>query len=669
MLLIVADPVQKSTLSREGSVSGVSPQMRTAWELTRRIAVRPYVKKSAAEADGRVHAGSANNYPLTHALSPLCPETPWYIHLTDTAGRFRLLCFDFDGKDNAGHSSPELVDLAVDEAEALSLELQRLAIAHVLCESSSSGGRHIWVALVDGVDVDVTRALGIAAKANYRQLDHGMLSNGVRGGVPTGGARPPLSPHRNGSTSRVLRGDVDALATPSTTLQQLLQLTEQLTLQAPPVRPELSIANGPADSGHRSHRELAAWGARHMATTGGGSNPSWTGWMCLLAAADAGWSFNDVARAAATAPGMETYRTKNNGTSGRVPRGRAQMHARLESQWAKATAAAALRAPLPPREDNRDLRDLAELVAGARAVLESFRISPGRWGATLGRASERSTLAALTYLTLLTGKRVVAAAGRDLGPMGAVGKTTAARALRALQEAGAVELVRAHSGMNASEWRLGPAFSTAHDRTRTQPVPNAAPPAELFNERRVLLDALERELTDTRHDLFTYAGLGHFAGKVYAQLQPGRHATLDDVARQLGMTSRHVIASLSLLRKHRLIVKVRDGWARARRDLRAAAARLLDVAGILAARAETYQVDRELWSWWQAEYATMTATPRSRPRRPHVSSRPLFDAPAATERVWPRYPRDRDGMADHRTARQHVRDGHLSPTSRIQLAA
>ncbi len=42
-----------------------------------------------------------------------------------------------------------------------------------------------------------------------------------------------------------------------------------------------------------------------MATVAGGGNPSWTGFMCLLAAANAGWTLADVEQAAKTAPGME----------------------------------------------------------------------------------------------------------------------------------------------------------------------------------------------------------------------------------------------------------------------------------------------------------------------------------------------------------------------------
>ena len=647
------------------SSSGVSPDLWTAWELTRRIAVRLYVQKARVDADGRVHAGSANNYPDRHALSPICPETPWYIHLADDRGLFRILCFDFDGKDKGGHSSPELVEAAADQTEELCGVLTQLGIPHVLCESSSSGGRHVWVALAEHAPVEVTRVLAEAAGANYPQLDHGMLSNRV-----TGGARPPLSPHRNGSYSRVLAGDVAVLTDPTTTLEQLRALTEQLQQLAPPARAELSIANGPAVASHRPHRELPEWGARHMATAGGGSNPSRTAYNALIAAASAGWTYADVVRAAETAPGLEHFRSRNNGHGKRTKRSRAQMHDRLEKQWAKAQVKAAAHVPLPAPREPKSLGALPELVEAARAILAAFDADPKRWGSTLGRVRERSTIASLAYLTLMTGKRDVAAAVRDLGPIGGGSKSATGEALDRLAKAGLIAQTRATSGPNASEWRLTPHYDGTSDTTRTHPKnQNTRPPAEILMEQRVLLNRFEELLTDQRHDIFSYEGLGHFAGIVYAFLQENTGYTVSQLVLKLGMRHRHVVASLSRLRKHRLVVHAGAGWARSRRDARAQIARRLGVRGILSARAQTYQVDREVWEWWQAEYATMTSAPRYRPPRRHVTSRPLYDAQNGAEMVWPRYPRDRDGLGDHVRAREHVRAGHLSPTSRIQLAA
>jgi len=88
----------------------------------------------------------------------------------------------------------------------------------------------------------------------------------------------------------------------------------------------------------------------------------------------------------------------------------------------------------------------------------------------------------------------------------------------------------------------------------------------------------------------------------------------------------------------------------------------------LVAREKAYQAEREVWAWWLAERSTMSSSPRDRPRRVHVSSRPLFDVSAPGERVWPRYPRSGDGLANHREARFYVDAGVLSPTNRWQLA-
>lgn len=641
--------------------------MRTAWELTRRIAVRPYVQKAAPEANGRVHAGSANTYSLKHALSPTCPETPWYIHLADENGLFWLLCFDFDGK-QGGAGSPEFVEAAQDQADALSALLTTLRIAHVHCQSSSSEGRHIWIALAQGADVALTSALAAAAKANYKQLDQGMLSNRV-----TGGARPPLSPHRNGSSSRVLAGDVGNLTLRSTTLEQLQQLTEQLQKQRPTPLPDFS-AEQPA-AAHTAHRELSRWGEAQMATAGGGTNPSETAFRCLLAAVNAGWDFSDALRAAHTAPGMEHFRTKNTGPDRpRRKRTNAQLHARLEKAWPKAQAIAALRRPLPPPRPQKDLTELDAIVTAAAAVLNGFRVTPGRWGKTLGRVSERSVLASIAYLTLQTGKSTVAAAARDLGPMAGIAASTAADALTRLQEAGFVELVRDHSGSNANEYQLSGHFSTAPDKTRTQPNQHPRPPSELFTLRSVIVDQLEELLTDRRHDVFTYQGLGHYAGLVYAHIANGTPGTVESIRQALGMSARHAIASLSLLRAHRLIVRLKGGWTRAKRDFRARVARILGVAGVLEQRLDRYRVDRQLWAWWQADYAIMSGRPREKPPRPHVTSRPLefrtveYSAVALGEKLWPRYPRNSDGTGNHREARGYIEEGLLDPTSRWQLS-
>jgi hypothetical protein len=187
-------------------------------------------------------------------------------------------------------------------------------------------------------------------------------------------------------------------------------------------------------------------------------------------------------------------------------------------------------------------------------------------------------------------------------------------------------------------------------------------PADLFNLRAQLVNALENQLTDQRHDLFSRAGLGHLSGKVFALLRPIPALTVAAAARLLGVSTRHTI--LSRLRRHKLIVKHPYGWARSKWDLRDHAARTEGVAGTLANRAERSRAEREVWAWWHAELARMTTTPRARSRRVHVTSRTLeFNDNRPGERRWPLYPRHSDGRGDHRMARYWAVNGMLAPGS------
>ena len=404
-----------------------------------------------------------------------------------------------------------------------------------------------------------------------------------------------------------------------------------------------------------------------MATVNGGSNASWTGFMCLLAAASAGWTLADVSREARTAPGMEHYRTKNMSRGTRKPRTPAEATARLERQWAKAQQYSALQAALSTSRTPADLTELGVIVDSVDDLLTRFRVSPGRWGHSEAAVSRRTILSAVAYLSLQTGKRTVAASIRDLALMVGLSRDTARRALIALTEDGFLIRVSPSDGGNAAEWRLSGDFSTGSRTVASQPLDNPRPPSELFNLRRSLVATLERQLTDGRHDLFTRPGLGHLAGKVYVLLAQHPALTIDVAARLLGVSTRHTITIFSRLRRHRLIVKHVEGWARANRDLRDVAARVVGVAGLLLDRANRYRAEREVWEWWQAEVTTMNAVPRRRPKRVDVSSRPLFrDVNAPGERVWPRYPRSRDQRGDHRSARELVDLGVLNPENRWQ---
>jgi DNA-binding IscR family transcriptional regulator len=600
-----------------------------------------------------------NSYPLLRRVGPVEPTTPWAMRLTDSSGLFRFLCFDFDGKDKTG-TSPELVEQAVDDSDQLSRILHDHGIPHVVCQSSSSGGRHLWVAIRGGAAASIVAALGRVAHQVLRTLDYGMLCN-----PSEGSARPPLSPHRNGSRSVVIRGSLQELIAPQTTADALTAVIRTLDGLRPAMQAQNSEPSGPVDIRHHAHRRLSKAGEAHMGTIDGGGNPSWTGFMCLLSAAVAGWDFTDVVRAARTAPGMEHYRTKNTGRGTRRPRSPEDTRNRLERQWSRAQAYAALYRPLPRETEPRDLSELQILVDDLDIVLRRISATPGRWRAEAGQ-SQLSILRALAYLTLQTGKSIVAASIRDLALMTGLGRTTAATALQALSQAGLIQRDAPADGGNAAEWRLTRSVSTTPNTVRSQPFNNPRPARDLFDRRALLMASLEQALVEGRHDLFTRGGLGHLAGRLYAEIAGHRQITLSYVAKLLGVGVVHATTVMSRLRKHRLLVKDGVGWTRSRRDLRDAAARVEGVWGALEDRARRYAAERETWAWWQAEVITMSTPPQHRPRRPHVTSRPIFTDQSPGERTWPRYPRSSDRRGDHKSARLLVLEGALDPERRFQ---
>lgn len=602
------------------------------------------------EADGGLHV---NQYPTIRPVGPEAPSTPWCMHLAGADSLFRFVAFDLDGK------TPEAIERAADEADVLTDALAEVGIPFVVCRSSAAGGYHVWIAVRGGANVDVMKDLTAAAGAVLQSLDHGMLHNPA-----TGACRPPGAPHRDGSASTIVRGTVDALTAPTATADDLVALTAALRTRRPALRPENSAPSGPIDTTHITHRPLTAAGVQHMATVDGGSNPSWTAWMCLLSAANAGWTLADVEHAARTAPGMEHYRTKNTGRGTRRRRSPDEARRRLERQWAKAHAAAATYRALPAERRDVDLTDLAAIVDIADELLTSFRVNPGRWNSSEPAAHERGVLTALIHLTLHTGKRRVSASIRTLALLAGMGRTTAADALTRLAEAGYVTRTAAADGTNAAEWRLRDAVSTTQHQVRSQLLKNPRPPAALFDRRTELVHQIEDDLHDVAHDLFTRVGLGYQAGRVYASLRTAGPTTLAAAADRLGVRTGRLSTILSRLRKHRLIVRVGDAWRLYARDLRSSAARTLGVAGTLAARAALYELERTIWSWWQAEVEQRHTAPRRRTRRPHVTARTLtFTDEPAGERQWPRYPRDADRRGDHREARFWAENGMLAPDS------
>ncbi|WIB72619.1 hypothetical protein [Curtobacterium sp. MCBD17_026] len=601
----------------------------------------------------------SNRYPSKFPIvGHRPPSTPWTIDLTDERGRFRFAAFDLDAKRPEDHPQ-------ADEDLGVLVRILRAAdVPHVVCKSSPTGGWHVWVPLV-GVELPVMQQLAAAAHPVLPSLDFGLLCN-----ARTGAVRPPGTPHARGGASEVSEGDVDVLRTPIVTAGDLLRVTAALRELRPTIDPADQAPTGPVDARHTVHRTLPAWGAQHMATVAGGRDPSRTGYLCLLAAAVAGWTLADVEHAARTAPGMEHYRTRNNPQGGREPRRPNEAAARLTRQWAKAQDRAVSYRYAPQERAERDLTELRGIVAVTEAMLDAFRVSPGRWTRTEADLHDSTVLTALAWLSLRSGQRDVAAALRSLAELTGIPSTTVDRSLRRLRDAGWIIRRRSADGPNAAVWRLSDKFSTPAEHVGPHQDVTARPPAELFDVRAALLDDLDDRVAAGRHDVFTRAGLGPTARRVYESLTTDED-TPQNVADRSGLPLGRARAALARLRRHALAVTTPQGWRRRAHDLRRRAARLLGVDGALARRAQQYAWEREQWAWWNADTSYRAGRTAKQRTRPGPTQPVMFrsEDDRGDDNAWPAYPRNGVGWADHATAMRFVRRGVLQDLRDVELAA
>ncbi len=646
--------------SRRVAPAESSPR-EDAWELTRLLSRRRYVNTMIPEHDGAIRA---NNYPRKFpTVGHVPPSTPWTIDLTDDVDHlFYFALFDLDAK------TPDAFEQASEDLGVLVRVLRSSAVPHVVCRSSPTGGFHIWVPLA-GVDLEVMRQLASAARAVLPSLDHGLLCNGR-----TGAARPPGAPHARGGYSQVMDGadTVDVLLKASVTAGDLLRVIAQLHHLRPTIDPADHSPTGPLDASHRSHRELPSWGAAHMATAAGGSDPSRTGYLCLLAAAVAGWTLQDVQRAVHDAPGMEHYRTRNTPSGRREARTPGEAASRLERQWAKAQARAVEYRYAPAERSDRDLTELRGIVDVTERMLTAFRVSPGRWARSEADLHDSTMLTALAWLSLRSGQRNVTAALRTLAGVTGIPSTSVDRSLKRLKAGGWITRTREAEGINAAVWRVNDRFSTAEEHVGPHHDVTARPPDQVFDDRTALVEELSERISAGRSDIFTRSGLGPTSRRVYETLRDDEVADTV-VAERAGLPLSRVRVALSRLKRFAVAVTRSAGWRRPLRDHRAQAAIMLGVAGVLAQRDQQYAWEREVWAWWNAELTERAGRASPPRRRPDPGQGVIFRLSdmRGDALSWPAYPRDVDGLADHALALSYVRRGLLQELrdAELELAA
>ncbi|MEW1982442.1 hypothetical protein AB0333_16165 [Citricoccus sp. NPDC079358] len=616
------------------------------------------MRVAVSDAGGTV----LNQYGAHQRTSSGTPSLPWAVYLAGIDRRYRLLAFDLDAK------TTEAADAAARDADTIAGLLSDAGLSPVICASGPSGGRHVWAALADSVDADTVATLARLSRHLCPTLDLAPLTNPA-----TGCVRPPGAPHRAGGVSTVLFGDLDELITPTGTADQVRGLVEHLSTLVGAMEPTGTLHLHrplPLDDHGRPYlpgprRELPAASKTALSEDGAAGDASAVLWRVLIGAAYARWKYSDIAALVPTSPGLEhlrTYRLSTGTATLRVRRDPRDVAATLARQWAKAVTHVAT----SPRQigDDPTFDARADTIAShIRALQERADATAGRW--THGRGpADRRILDVLSVLALQAMKTDLEADTRRLGLLAGIGRETARVALLRLSADGWIAKARDAEGPHAAHWQIGPHLDIHRKadpgRSQADPRPEGAGAAE----RITLLRTLTTRTHACAHDAFTLGqGLGLLAGNLYARItftpQP-----LTDLAAETGTPLSHAAKLLDRLTEAGLLIHSPTGWRRHTTDRRRAAAQRLETDGRLADRAARYQVERELWAWWQAEQAWMQASRRTAPSR-RAGPGQLTLTPELGTNAYGAHPRRADGKADYRRARWLLATGQ-APTRRTR---
>lgn len=662
----------------------------TAWELTRAVSPRPWVRVADTMVGGGV-SGTYRTVRSTDETTP--PEGPWAVLLADSERRFRLVCLDLDagGDDAVGQLVPYL-DAA--------------GIPHLVTASGQPGHRHIWWAIAGrGLTEAEARDLAIACRGLVPATDITPLSNPA-----TGCVRPPGAPHASGGVSEVIAGELSSLMDPRVTRAQVRALTISLADAAglatePPTPPAHSERTVAKDSKGRpylpgSRRQLPPSAAQALShRVSGAEDASPVQWTVLLGAARAHWTFNDVHMLLAAAPGLEHSRTRPLTTRSRIrlPRPKAEQHRILATEWARAVEAAAAHVTYLTQPDTT-----ADLTARAHhvtqtvdTVLERVATTPGRWIRRSG-ASDLRVLKVLSLITLDALALDIEADVRTIALRAGIGRQTVSNALARLTDDGWIQRTTPASGPHGARWRLLPSATppTNHSGEKSHPCDSTETKSPTWTQRLhrgvphspnpwLLRSANQRRLrtwlTSATHDLFTNAstkegqGLGPHLGNVYALVlevdepitvmkDPSHSWPSKLRGKENPSQRRYLLRHLRSLTKLKLLrhVDLRSNTgnltvAGYRRDPRDRIARQLGLTGILEMRATRYRTERLLWNWWSAEQHWMNTSWSRRWTRPVIGQTSLLQD---TVFIWPPYPRHQT-RGNHRQARHLI--GQLQP--------
>ncbi|MBD8518870.1 hypothetical protein [Plantibacter sp. CFBP 8804] len=162
--------------------------------------------------------------------------------------------------------------------------------------------------------------------------------------------------------------------------------------------------------------------------------------------------------------------------------------------------------------------------------------------------------------------------------------------------------------------------------------------------------------------MFSYQGLGHHAGRLFALLNDGDTIDIPTAAARLGISVSHAGQILSQMVGARLLVKRGVRWGRTLRNVLHRAAELLGVDGVLGRRRARFTMERIRWRWWLDHLTARHSPATARSPRPTVQQPTLvfFDAQEHNAGIL-RYPHraDQPDRPDHHLAAEHVYAGRL----------
>lgn len=624
-----------------------------AWKLTQQISPRAIVRVPTEMVGGTW----TNSYPETHKTAGQAPDSPWAIYLTDEAGRYRFLLFDFDAKKGN----------AKKDQERLTAIFRAAHIRHVVTTSGPDGGRHVWVACADTPSNGLVIELAQLAASLYQSLDVSPLTNQKHGA-----ARPPFSPHRvPGAISQPDAPiDITPLLTPTTQEQQLRDVAAHLRdmgAELPTAKTDLHLRGVVSTATGRQQLKGRRRNASRTTTDllntkpADGEDLSKVAAAILAGLARARYSYEEVARLARTAPGLEHIRSMAHPSGGRTPRSTQGFERTLERKWRYALAFVALSPVVTGDDDDFEDRaaEVTDRVLAAQATADA---TPGRWqGAGY---KDRLVLDALCAAMLAAARHDIEMDVRRLALTTGYGRTQTALALHSLARDGWVERTSAADGVHGSRFALGPRFSTSDtDVNRTQVM---TPPANpLQREREAALRLLELRLERASDPLFSAPrALGRTAGRVAAALQETITQTVTEIAHAAGLPLPSARHGLRQLHGHGLTARLTTGWIPQlfEHTLRRCRS-LFDVDDWAQQRVDRISVERYVWAWWSAELQWMRAKGKDKRRRRHHSETavPLLGTMGAIT-TFPRYPKTPKRRGDHVLARAIAEAGGLTST-------